>query len=427
MVSRVDGGGLPRGRSLLPRGWGRGSPVGGDMDRWWTMPAKPPVSAVGADLDLEITSGPSSEELRALRAWYEVERPAYKRLAEYVANTLTSVLTAKGIPHVSVTGRAKEVDSFIEKVASRKQYEDAKRQNTDFSGVRVVAFLESDVQRVVDVVNACFEVSEEHSADKSSVLGANRVGYRSVHRVGKIGKTRSQLLECAGLEERWVEIQVRTVLQHAWAEIEHDRRYKFGGLPIGLSRRLSIVAGVLELADREFAEIAREVDQLAADAAAKAAAGRIDEFDALAVGTAVVREYVAHVSERADLKGVLFARQPAEFDEKLALEFQRFGLAYMRDVTRLLTGPFLAAFARHFAKKAVKPLRFFRTAMVFADAERFFSAAWASARPITVSANMASLMLERYGQDEVAALRARHQLNVLPNSSGETSASPHSA
>ena len=53
-------------------------------------------------------------------------------------------------------------------------------------------------------------------------------------------------------------IQLRTVLQHAWAEFEHDIRYK-GTVPPeqvpDLDRRFTLAAGLLELADREFGAI----------------------------------------------------------------------------------------------------------------------------------------------------------------------------
>jgi chromosome condensin MukBEF complex kleisin-like MukF subunit len=53
-------------------------------------------------------------------------------------------------------------------------------------------------------------------------------------------------------------VQIRTVLQHAWAEFEHDIRYK-GTIPVehapDLNRRFALAAGLLELADREFSAI----------------------------------------------------------------------------------------------------------------------------------------------------------------------------
>ncbi|MDO5684258.1 MAG: hypothetical protein Q4G46_15720, partial [Propionibacteriaceae bacterium] len=53
-------------------------------------------------------------------------------------------------------------------------------------------------------------------------------------------------------------VQLRTVLQHAWAEFEHDVRYK-GTIPPeqvpDLDRRFTLAAGLLELADSEFTTI----------------------------------------------------------------------------------------------------------------------------------------------------------------------------
>ena len=55
-----------------------------------------------------------------------------------------------------------------------------------------------------------------------------------------------------------MQVQLRTVLQHAWAEFEHDIRYK-GNVPpehaSEFDRRFTLAAGLLELADREFSLI----------------------------------------------------------------------------------------------------------------------------------------------------------------------------
>ena len=66
-------------------------------------------------------------------------------------------------------------------------------------------------------------------------------------------------------------VQIRTVLQHAWAEFEHDIRYK-GTVPAehapDFDRRFTLAAGLLELADREFAAIRaalRPVDRAEAE------------------------------------------------------------------------------------------------------------------------------------------------------------------
>jgi hypothetical protein len=57
------------------------------------------------------------------------------------------------------------------------------------------------------------------------------------------------------------EIQVRSILQHAWAEIEHDLGYKSAvGLPGDVKRRFARVSSLLELADSEFSAIRQHLN-----------------------------------------------------------------------------------------------------------------------------------------------------------------------
>jgi hypothetical protein len=63
-------------------------------------------------------------------------------------------------------------------------------------------------------------------------------------------------------------VQVRTILQHAWAEFEHAIRYK-GTIPEEhapeLDRRFTLAAGLLELADREFSMIRDQLQATVTD------------------------------------------------------------------------------------------------------------------------------------------------------------------
>jgi hypothetical protein len=62
------------------------------------------------------------------------------------------------------------------------------------------------------------------------------------------------------------EIQIRTLLEHTWAEIEHDLGYKSTeAVPHPVRRRFSRLAGLLELADSEFVEIRRTMVEYARD------------------------------------------------------------------------------------------------------------------------------------------------------------------
>jgi ppGpp synthetase/RelA/SpoT-type nucleotidyltranferase len=197
----------------------------------------------------------------ALRDWYVTQRPLYDGLCKVLENTLRSVLDREGIHFLSVSARPKTVDSLMEKVR-RKTYLDPRNEITDLAGARIITYVEGDLERVCQIIRKLFRVHDPKSPDKMAQLGVDRIGYRSVHYVCDLGDDRCKLPEFEVHKNLLFEVQIRTVLQHAWAEIEHDRGYKFGGiLDPSLRRRLNLVAGLLEIADREFSAIARDIDK----------------------------------------------------------------------------------------------------------------------------------------------------------------------
>jgi hypothetical protein len=101
-----------------------------------------------------------------------------------------------------------------------------------------------------------FDVVER--ANRSSYLrGSGRPGYESYHFLVELKKTRLVLPEYSRFRGMRAEVQLRTILQHAWAEIEHDIQYKsVEVLPESIGRRFMALAGMIEIGDREFQAIA---------------------------------------------------------------------------------------------------------------------------------------------------------------------------
>ena len=101
--------------------------------------------------------------------------------------------------------------------------------------------------------------------DKRNDLGENKVGYLSVHYVVSLPNEIVNKPDYADLQNLKCEIQLRTVLQHAWAQIFHDRQYKFNNavkLPDELKRTTNLIAGNLELSDRLISDVVFEYDTL---------------------------------------------------------------------------------------------------------------------------------------------------------------------
>jgi ppGpp synthetase/RelA/SpoT-type nucleotidyltranferase len=174
---------------------------------------------------------------------------------------VTAILDEAGINYLSVTGRTKTIASFAAKAARQvngvRLYADPLRDITDQIGVRVVTYVVSDVAVVADLMADQVIVKDDRDMGQETA-SQGRFGYASRHLLIALDPARESQPAFRQLRGRVAAVQVRTVLQHAWAEFEHDIRYK-GTVPDEhareFDRRFTLAAGLLELADREFSII----------------------------------------------------------------------------------------------------------------------------------------------------------------------------
>ncbi|RNM12827.1 GTP pyrophosphokinase [Nocardioides pocheonensis] len=195
---------------------------------------------------------------RAVQAYAERQPALQEVTARYVA-LVTTLLDDAGINYLTITGRTKSVASFAAKAARAQPgspaYDDPLSGITDQVGVRVICYLLSEVEAVADLLAGEFTILDDRDMGRETA-SQGRFGYASRHILLTAAHgAPARRDETGGLP---ASVQVRTVLQHAWAEFEHDIRYK-GTVPAehapDLDRRFTLAAGLLELADREFSEI----------------------------------------------------------------------------------------------------------------------------------------------------------------------------
>lgn len=161
----------------------------------------------------------------------------------------------------SITLRVKRRESLAGKLARPDRTYGGLWDVTDLVGLRVITYFEDGVDRVGELIESMLPVDFTSSIDKRRERGASEFGYRSLHYVCRLGADGDSPLP----REARFEIQVRTMLEHAWAEIEHDLGYKTReAVPVVARRRLSRLAGLLELADQEFVAIRSELEGYAA-------------------------------------------------------------------------------------------------------------------------------------------------------------------
>ena len=196
---------------------------------------------------------------RAVQAYAQMQ-PEIQEVADQFVAMVTEMLDDAGINYVSVTGRAKGVASFAGKAArtvdGQPLYANPLTDITDQIGVRVVTYLQGDVAAVAELLSGELSVLDDRDLGQETAL-EGRFGYASRHLLVTLSDDEVDPAH-ANLRGRSASVQVRTILQHAWAEFEHDVRYK-GSVPPAdvsdLDRRFTLAAGLLELADREFTAI----------------------------------------------------------------------------------------------------------------------------------------------------------------------------
>jgi ppGpp synthetase/RelA/SpoT-type nucleotidyltranferase len=191
---------------------------------------------------------------------YASLRPTYESYADTLKNLLTICL--KGHPIHKIESRAKSAISLGDKAArpaeldhTKPYYQDPLKQITDLCGARVIAYFPKALVEIERVINSEFEVIER--SDKSVAFEkSGRLGYQSIHFLVRLSDERTLLREYVDYKNLVAEIQIRTILQHAWAEMEHDIQYKvLEQIPSEIRRRFAALAGLIEIADREFQAI----------------------------------------------------------------------------------------------------------------------------------------------------------------------------
>ena len=196
-------------------------------------------------------------------------RENYEAYSEYFAKILQNILTILQ-EKISLSAqptykwRIKRFESYYKKVL-RKEADKITAVNsiiclTDMLGIRLIcAFLE-DINLAISQIKDIFEIREvEIKGDEKKV---SEFGYESIHVLIKIPESCKPKIDLFDnlkpLGENLVcEIQIRTILQDAWAEVEHELIYKteFNPLDTPLRRKLASLNAMLTLADITFQEI----------------------------------------------------------------------------------------------------------------------------------------------------------------------------
>jgi GTP pyrophosphokinase len=197
---------------------------------------------------------------------YDQKLSIFSKFTATIQQLVSETLKENGATAHSLTFRVKSRASLLKKLdkpdAEYRSLEDV----TDICGIRVITYFSDEVDRVASLLGRKFQIDMEHSIDKRAQLDPDRFGYLSFHYVVSLPESRDVPDEYHHHPKLKAEIQIRSILQHTWAAIEHDLGYKTTiGIPRDIRRRFSRLAGILELADEEFQGIRKSLEKYGKD------------------------------------------------------------------------------------------------------------------------------------------------------------------
>ena len=209
---------------------------------------------------------------------YREKLPIYEKMKTVVLHLLRTCLDEN---HVIVSGleaRVKSEPSLVGKLELKGYKYHTLEDVTDVVGARIITFYSDEVDIISALAEKLFEIDWDNSVDKRKMLEIDRFGYLSLHYVCRIPETLYKDPGIPQLNQIRFELQMRSTLQHVWANMYHDIGYKSDlEIPVEYQRNMTRLAGMLELADEQFSRIRKEINGYRRTVQSVVANGNLDE------------------------------------------------------------------------------------------------------------------------------------------------------
>ena len=281
---------------------------------------------------------------------YRKQRDDFVKLGDTVHTMLTDIVKDLGLNVLAVEHRVKAEKSLAGKLERKGDSYNTLEDITDILGCRIVCFLSDEIDKIGQKVEENFVVEWEQSSDKRALIKEDTFGYLSLHYICSLPFGDKWPDEICGKK---FEIQIRTILQHAWAAIHHDIGYKSDfGVPREINRQFARLAGLLELADDEFVRARDNMVGYTEDIRNRI---KTDDADDISINMISLNEYVLHnqkmqsiIREIADIAGAEISEiDPESYIPQLAF----LGITKLGDIEVMVNENYQLAV--NLAKKAL--------------------------------------------------------------------------
>jgi len=347
---------------------------------------------------------------------YDYYRRLYYDFCNVVQDLFRRLLDRKKLTYNNISGRVKTRKSYIEKCKKEKysQWSDI----YDLLGVRVITYLLKDVEAICKLIE--MEVCVVEVVDKADELNNNEFGYMARHYILRLNDERASLPEYSKYKNLYFEVQVKTLAQHAWATITHDRLYKtkHDELPNELARRFTRMAGILEEIDESFQALCNDYEDYADEVTAKIRKGILN----IEINSASLVRYCRHKFTHSNIH-IDFGGK----DAAIINELMKYGIATLEDLDKIIPNDINPKIGE-IEKFGANLTTLLRQIMIINNEKLFFEKSWGgdwiSARSLSKNAllksysiNIESLMKYYKNQidNELTSQIARSDLDMEIN------------
>lgn len=234
-------------------------------------------------------------------------RTSFENFCQEAKSHLEKCLRDAEIPFQSIQSRVKDEAKI------KSKYSDLSKADkylslddlTDIAGLRVITYYEDDVDKVKELIEQEFAIDVENCEDKRLPENPETFTYHALHLVVSLkpetlGKRAHK--QFAGIRG---EIQITSILRHAWAEIEHRWYDLKDSFPTSVKRRFARLSALIDLADEQFVDLREEWAQVKTSIDRSVEGGFVDiPIDAQSLRAFIEQEPLVSEIDRAIAKKV---------------------------------------------------------------------------------------------------------------------------
>lgn len=194
---------------------------------------------------------------------FESEKIIFLSWGEYFRDLIYSKLRKQGyeparlLKLYPVEPRVKDINSILDKAYHRgKPYTDPYNEITDKVGIRFVVLIEEEINIFINIIENCSEISCSFDRNPIELIKQRPefFAYKSYHYIVR----NKNEIEHNGITipiNTPCEVQIRTLLQHAYAEMSHSQMYKNEDkIDHTVKRNMALSMALIEATDRLFQE-----------------------------------------------------------------------------------------------------------------------------------------------------------------------------